>query len=69
MVNVYENQEFGKIILETNEVMTDEVQIIASQQVQELDRMIVYPDRIQVKQSATPLDLLANMMLPGLSLV
>ncbi|MCR1853660.1 carboxypeptidase-like regulatory domain-containing protein [Parabacteroides distasonis] len=66
LVNVYENQEFGKIILETNEVMTDEVQIIASQQVQELDRMIVYPDRIQVKQSATPLDLLANMMLPGL---
>lgn len=67
LVNVCENQELGKILLETNEMMTDEVQIIASQQVQELDRMIVYPDRVQVKQSATPLDLLANMMLPGLS--
>lgn len=67
LVNVRKNLELGKIILEANEVMTDEVQVIASQQVRDLDRMIVYPDRMQVKQSATPLDLLANMMLPGLS--
>ena len=67
-LNMRENQQLGKITLEASELTTAEVEVIGSQQKRELDRIIVYPDRVQVRQSATALDLLSNMMLAGLNI-
>lgn len=68
LVNVQDNQLLGTITLETDHVEMKEMEVVASQRVRELDRVIIYPERAQVKSSVTSLDLLANMMLPGLDI-
>lgn len=67
LVNVRESIDLGQIFMEEEWVNIEGVEVVASGQRQELDRLIVYPDREQIKSATTPFDLLANMMLPGLN--
>lgn len=53
------------IILQNNDVTLQEVTVEASSYVRDEDKLLIYPDKQQVKHSFTGYDLLYRLMIPG----
>ena len=57
---------FPTVILETDNVVLNEVTVEASSFVRQADKLLVYPDKKQVKHSSSGYDLLYRLMIPEL---
>ena len=53
------------ITLQANSVTLNEVTVEASSYVRDEDKLLIYPDKQQVKHSFTGYDLLYRLMIPG----
>ncbi|WP_321332743.1 TonB-dependent receptor [uncultured Bacteroides sp.] len=63
-VEVQRNKQLSVIILETDNVVLNEITIEASSFVRQDDKISIYPDKKQIKHSATGYDLLYKLMIP-----
>lgn len=66
LYQVQKNCLVGEIVLHRAAFSLSDVAIVADQQKRKADRLIVLPTHTQLKTSSTSLDLLSQMMLPGL---
>lgn len=65
-VQAQTTKTFPTVILETDNVVLNEVTVEASSFVRQADKLLVYPDKKQVKHSSSGYDLLYRLMIPEL---
>lgn len=68
LANVSQNIMLRNITLQEDRLDLKGLEVIANQRTEKVDRLIIYPNQAQLKISATSLDLLSEMMLPGLQI-
>ena len=66
-LTILNDQTLPPITLKTDNILLEEVSIIGSSMVQKKDRLLVIPDRQQIKHAYTGYDLLYNLMIPGIN--
>ena len=64
--NTAKNLDLGAISL-TSDTELKEVTVTANSVIQKKDRLLIIPDRQQIKHAYTGYDLLYNLMIPGVS--
>ena len=60
-------QELGPVVLQVASVYLEGVEVKASSYIRQRDRVLIIPDKQQVKHAGTGYDLLYNLMIPGLT--
>lgn len=64
-IRVQGNEQLPPVVLQTADVALGEVTVSASSYVRQDDKIIIFPDKKQVKHSFTGYDLLYRLMIPG----
>ena len=64
-VSLQQDTQLPPITLQANSVALNEVTVEASSYVRDEDKLLIYPDKQQVKHSFTGYDLLYRLMIPG----
>lgn len=63
-VEVRHDRQLSPVVLEPDNVMLNEITVEASSFVRQKEKLLIYPDKKQVKHSATGYDLLYRAMIP-----
>lgn len=58
--------ELSPVIMETDNIVLNEVVVKGAAVIRQKDRLLILPDKQQVKQAGTGYDLLYNLMIPGM---
>lgn len=64
-VSLQQDTQLPPIVLQANSVALNEVTVEASSYVRDEDKLLIYPDKQQVRHSFTGYDLLYRLMIPG----
>lgn len=64
---IHSDQTLPPIIMKTDNIFLREITVIGSSMIQQKDRLLVIPDKLQTKHAYTGYDLLYNLMIPGIS--
>lgn len=64
---VHAEQELAPVVLQEESVLLDGVEVKASSYIRQKDRVLIIPDKQQVRHAGTGYDLLYNLMIPGIT--
>ena len=59
-------QQLHPVILQTDTVFLNEIEVTASSYIRKKDHVLILPNKQQIKHASTGYDLLANLMIPGI---
>lgn len=59
-------KELSPVVMETDNIELSEVVVKGASVIRQKDRLLILPDRQQIKQAGTGYDLLYNLMIPGM---